>query len=181
VTAPGEKEGEMDRRSMVMSVVLFTLIAIPLAAAAEGEFRVGVYDSRGVAIAYGNCGEFKAKIDQMKAEHAAAKAAGDTARANELGREGPWLQERMHMQGFGNLPVDDILEGREEMMAGVAEAAGVDIIVPNVDWMGDGVETVDVTEALMIAIGMAEADAKQMMGELRKVEPVTLPFDFGDH
>jgi hypothetical protein len=170
----------MDRRSMVVLTVLMALVVVPLATAAAG-LRVGVYDSRGVAIAYGNCAEFKAKIDAMKAEHAAAEAAGDTARANELGREGPWLQERMHMQGFGNLPVDDILEGREEMMAGVAQATGVDIIVPNVDWAGDGVETVDVTEALMVAIGMAEADAKQMMGELRKVEPVTLPFDFGDH
>ena len=170
----------MDRRSMLVLTVLVALVAVPLASAAE-TLRVGVYDSRGVAIAWGNCGEFKAKIEAMKAEHAAAKAAGDTARANELGREGPWLQERMHMQGFGNLPVDDILEGRDEMMAKVAETAGVDAIVPNVDWMGDGIEVVDVTEALMVAIGMPEADAKQMMGELVKVEPVTLPFDFGDH
>jgi hypothetical protein len=170
----------MNRRSILMVAVLVALVAVPLVSAAE-TLRVGVYDSRGVAIAWGNCGEFRAKIDAMKAEHAAAKAAGDTARANELGEEGPWLQERMHMQGFGNLPVDDILEGRDEMMAGVAKAAGVVAIVPNVDWMGDGVEIVDVTEALMVAIGMPEADAKQMVGELAKVEPVTLPFDFGDH
>ena len=175
----------MDRRSMVMSVVMVALIAVPLAATAEGEvsgkLRVGVYDSRGVAIAYGQCGEFKAKIDEMKAEHAAAKAAGDTVRAKELGEEGPWLQERMHMQGFGNLPVDDILEGREEMIAKVAESTGVDVIAPSVAWMGDGVEIVDVTEALAIAFGMDEEEAKELVGELRKVEPVTLPFDFGDH
>jgi hypothetical protein len=171
--------------SIATVLALVTAIVAPTATAAEGEasgtLRVGVYDSRGVAIAYGQCSEFKAKIDAMKAEHAAAKAEGDTARANELGREGPWLQERMHMQGFGNLPVDDILDGREEMMAGVAQAAGVDVIVPNVDWMGGVVEIVDVTEALMIGLGMDEGDAKQMMDEMKKVEPVTLPFDFGDH
>lgn len=175
----------MNRWSVMMLLVLIALFAAPIAHAVEGEapggIRVGVYDSRGVAIAYGQCSEFKAKIDQMKAEHAAAKAAGDTARATELGEEGPWLQERMHMQGFGNLPVDDILEGREEMIAKVADSAGVDLIVPSVAWMGDGVETVDVTEALAIAFGLDEADAKELVGELRKNEPVTLPFDFGDH
>jgi hypothetical protein len=168
-------------RPFVLMVLAALLLVGPLAIVAEsGTLRVGVYDSRGVAIAYGQCGEFKAKIDKMKAEYAAARAAGDTARSNELGQEGPWLQERMHMQGFGNLPVDDILKGRDEMMARVAQAAGVDVIVPQVDWMGDGVEIVDVTEALMLAFGMSEADAKEMMGELVKVEPITLPFDFGD-
>jgi hypothetical protein len=164
---------------MMLAAVLFS--AGPLATAAQSEtLRVGVYDSPGVAIAYGQSEEFRAKIDQMKAEYAAAKAAGDTARANELGKEGPWLQERMHMQGFGNLPVDDILDRRQEMMARVARAAGVDLIVSNVDWMGEGVEIVDVTEALMLGFGMGEADAKEMVGELAKVEPITLPFDFGD-
>ena len=171
----------MNRPFALMLVVVVLMLAGPLAIAAQSEMlRVGVYDSRGVAIAYGQSGEFKAKIDQMKAEYAAAKAAGDTARANELGREGPWLQERMHMQGFGNLPVDDILEGRDEMMARVAEAAGVAVIVPHVDWMGDSVEIVDVTKALMLALGMSEADAKEMMSELARVAPITLPFDFGD-
>jgi hypothetical protein len=169
----------MGGRSTVMLAVLAVLIAA-FAATAEGGVRVGVYDSRGVAIAYGQCGEFRAKVDQMKAEYAAAKAAGDTARANELGREGPWLQERMHMQGFGNLPVDDILEGRREMLAEVAKSAGVDLIISHVDWMGEGVEIVDVTEPLMLAFGMSEADAKEMLGELARVEPITLPFDFGD-
>lgn len=172
----------MNRRFALLLPAVVLMLAGPLAIAVNSEtLRVGVYDSRGVAIAYGNCEEFKAKVSQMKAEYEAAKAAGDTARADELGEEGPWLQERMHMQGFGNLPVDDILEGREEMMAGVARSAGVDVIVPNVDWTGDGVEIVDVTEALMLGFGMDEADAKAMMGELRKVEPITLPFDFGDH
>lgn len=168
-------------RPFALMLVVVLMLAGPLAIAAHSEtLRVGVYDSRGIAVAYGQSGEFRAKIDQMKAEYAAAKAAGDTTRANELGREGPWLQERMHMQGFGNLPVDDILDGRDEMIARVAEGADVDVIVPHVDWTGAGVEIVDVTEALMLALGMSEADAKEMMGELARVEPITLPFDFGD-
>ena len=45
--------------------------------------------------------------------------------------------------------------------------------------LAEGVR-MDVLDRAMLAFGMPEADATEMMGELKKVEPVTLPFDFGD-
>ncbi len=174
----------MNRQSIMMLLVLIALIAAPIAHAVEGDapgkLRVGVYDSRAVGLAYGQCGEFKAKIDKMKADYAAAEAAGDSALVKELGERGPWLQERMHMQVFSNLPIGDILEGREEMIARVAESTGVDIIVPSVAWMGEGVEIVDVTKAFAMAFGIDEEAAKEMVREVKNAEPVQLPFDFGD-
>jgi len=174
----------MNRRSILMLLVLVALIAASLASAAEGDapekLRVGVYDSRAVGLAYGQGGEFKARIDKMKAEHAAAEASGDTARVRELSHEGPWLQERMHMQVFSNLPIDDILEGRNEMIAKVAESTGVDVIVPSVAWVGEGVEVVDVTVAFVMQFGGDEQAAKELVREVKNAPPVQLPFDFGD-
>lgn len=173
----------MDRGSILPVLVLIALIATPLSVAAEAEgagvLKVGVYDSRAVALAYGRSSEFEARIDRMRAERAEAEAAGDSTRVEELNEEGPWLQERMHMQVFGNLPVDDILEGRGEMIAEVARSTGVDVIVPSVAWSGDGVEIVDVTEAFAEQFGVDE-QTLQMVRQVRDVEPVRLPFDFGD-
>ena len=167
-----------------MALLLVAVVCVPGAQGAEGDsratLRVGVYDSRAVGLAYGQCGEFEATIDKMKAEREGAAVAGDTARVRELNEEGSWLQERMHMQVFSNLPIGDILEGREEMIAKVAESTGVDIIVPSVAWMGEGVEIVDVTEAFAMAFGIDEEAAKEMVREVKNAEPVQLPFDFGD-
>jgi hypothetical protein len=168
----------MDRRSILLVLVLIALIATPLSVAAEAEgagvLKVGVYD---VALAYGRSGEFEARVDQMMTERAEAEAAGDSARVVELNEEGPWLQERMHMQVFGNLPIDDILEGREEMIAEVARSTGVDVIVPSVAWNGDGVEIIDVTEAFAKQFGVDE-QTLEMVRQMKGVDPVQLPFDF---
>ena len=173
----------MNGRILSIAIVLMALIITPAAKAAEGESsgrsRVGVYDSRAVALAYGRSGEFEAHIAKLKADHAEATAAGDTARVKELDAEGPWLQERMHMQVFSNLPIDDILEGRDEMIARVAQSTGVDVIVPSVAWSGEAVEIVDVTEAFAAQFG-ADEQTLEMVRQMKDVEPVELPFDFGD-
>lgn len=181
--APNEKEEAMNWRAPSTAVVLIALVWASVAGAAEGDapakLRVGVYDSRAVALAYGRSGEFEARIGKLRADHAAAEAAGDSGRVKELDAEGPWLQERMHMQVFGNLPIDDILEGRDELVAEVARSTGVDVIVASIAWSGEAVETVDVTEAFAIEFG-ADEQTLEMVRQVRDVEPVELPFDFGD-
>jgi len=173
----------MNWRALSIVVVLIGLVGASVACGAEGDapgkLRVGVYDSRAVALAYGRSGEFEARISTLKADRAAAGAAGDSVRVKELGAEGSWLQERMHMQVFGNLPVDDILEGRGELIAEVARSTGVEVIVPSVAWSGEAVEIVDVTEGFAKQFG-ADEQTLEMVRQMKTVDPVRLPFDFGD-
>lgn len=167
---------------LTVSIAILTQAAGPgatLAGDGAGAPRIGTYDSRFVAVAYGNSPDFKARIQEMKTERNEAAAAGDTERVKELEKLGPWLQERLHMQGFGNLPVDDILAGREQMLAEVAQEAGVDIIVAGVAWQAEGVETVDVSIAIGRKLGCTE-DLKTMFEEIKAAPPVELPYDFGD-
>jgi len=178
-----ETREKMRRQPLSMVLLVIALVGTSLMAAEAADaptgLRVGVYDSRAVALAYGRCGEFQARIATLRADHSAAEAAGDSARVKELETEGPWLQERMHMQVFGNLPIDDILEGRDELIAEVARATGVDVIVPSVAWSGEGVEIVDVTEAFATQFEVDE-QTLEMVRQMKDVEPVQLPFDFGD-
>lgn len=90
---------------------------------------VGVFDSRAVALAWARGGEFQKQIEDMKAEREKAKASGDTKRVNELEKEGPALQERMHRQVFGNEPIDAVLKKIEKDLPKIASLAGVDMII----------------------------------------------------
>ena len=95
--------------------------------------RIGVYDSRAVAIAYCGTPRQNAQIKQMMAEHKQAQAAGDTKRAKELKAQGRAGQKRMHRQGFGTEPVDDILETIKDKMPEIAKQAEVAAIVSKWD------------------------------------------------
>lgn len=91
--------------------------------------RIGVYDSRAIAVAYaGSPGHEKAMAGMM-AEHAKAKNAGDDEVVAKLEAMGKEKQAAAHQQAFGTASVDDILNGvREsiaEMKESMAEGGGV--------------------------------------------------------
>lgn len=51
-----------------------------------------------------------------------AKAAGDQARMKELEERGQALQRKLHRQGFGSVPVDDILAHGKDRIPGQRRA-----------------------------------------------------------
>jgi hypothetical protein len=72
----------------------------------EPGIHVGTFDSRALAIAYYRSEAFSRQINEMKAEHEEAKAAGDEGRVRELEVKGSAQQELMHKQGFSTWRVD---------------------------------------------------------------------------
>ena len=78
------------------------------AGAATGP-RIGVYDSRSIAVAFAGSPRHEEQLAPAIAAMNEAKAAGDDAaiaKAGQALREG---QDQMHRQGFGTAPVDEIL------------------------------------------------------------------------
>jgi hypothetical protein len=75
------------------------------------------------------------------------RQAGDGERVAQLAAFGPALQKRLHRQGFGTAPVDDLLAGMQDELAGIAEQAGVDVIVSRwaLAYRGPRARSVDVT------------------------------------
>lgn len=112
--------------------------------------RVGVYDSRGIAIAYAHSHFNDAWYHKMKARLDAAEAAGDEQTVKELKEAGESKQAKQHLQGFGTAPVHDYLERVKDELPQVAQAAGVDVIVSKweLDYLAADAETVDVTMEL---------------------------------
>ena len=73
--------------------------------------RVGIFDSRGVALAYGRSARpdcLLDKVAQLRKEHEQAKNEGDEQRMKELEAQAPALQEQIHKQVFSGAPIDNI-------------------------------------------------------------------------
>jgi hypothetical protein len=116
--------------------------------AAEMGVRVGTFDSRGVALAYGRSARpdcMLARVAKLRRDHEQAKAEGDEKRVKQLELEGPALQERIHKQVFSGAPIDEILSLIEDDLPQIAEAANVELIVEGVLYSESGIERVDVT------------------------------------
>lgn len=113
--------------------------------------RVGTFDSRGVAIAYGRSARpdcLLAKVAQLRKEHEQAKEEGDEERMKELEAQPPVLQEQIHNQVFSGAPIDDILALIKDDLPKVAEAANVMLIVSGVLHSSSGVILVDITKEM---------------------------------
>lgn len=152
------------------------LMAATPAPAQEKKLRVGVFDSRAVALAFGRSADFQKTMGAMRAEYQKAKEAGDNKRVQELEKEGPWTQVRLHQQVFSTATVSGILARVKDKLPAIAAQASVSLIVSKweLQFHGPGVEIVDVTMPLVKLFNPDEATAK-MAEELGKQQPV--PFD----
>ena len=112
--------------------------------------RVGVYDSRGIAIAYGNSEHWSKVLKGKQAALEQAKKEGDTKKVKEIEAWGPAQQAEAHLKAFGTAPVHEYLEHVRDHIPDVAKAAGVDVIVSKweFDYMASDADVVDVTMEL---------------------------------
>lgn len=136
--------------------------------------RIGTYDSRALALAYGRSKRadcMLAKVDAIKKAHDKAQKEGDAARMKALTTEATSLQKEIHLQVFSGAPIDDILALIQKDLPAIAEKAKVDMIVHEVQESRPGVEIVDVTLA-MCAPFDPDATTTKMIRELMKQAPV---------
>lgn len=158
-------------------VVLASAVAVVAGAVAFAphqqeppKIRLGVYDSRGVAIAWARS-DFNTMGEKMK-EYEAAKAAGNEAEVKRLEEWGQMQQRLLHFQGFGRYPVDEYLIALDDKLSQLLKDQDLVAIVWTPNAKAESVETVDITADLMASFGMDEADAKKMVSEIAKHKPL---------
>ena len=133
--------------------------------------RVGVYDSRAIAVAYA-ASKHDPVGGKMK-EYEQAKAAGDTKRVKELEAWGKRGQRQLHRQGFGRVPVCDLLEHVKDKMPEMARKTGVAVIARQCDYTSSDVEVVDVTKELVSLFDPSEKTLETVEA-LKKHKPMDL-------
>ena len=137
--------------------------------------KLGVYDSRAVAVAFVGTRIFNDYLEGLMARHKQAKADGDSAKVAQLEAEGQGRQEKIHRQSFGTDPVDDILEHIRDEMNEIAKQAGVVAIASKWDKEAlaeyEHAERVDVT---MDLVGKLRPNQRQLgfVKEIMKKQPL---------
>jgi hypothetical protein len=176
----GERRFIMNRGIAVVGVVLLGGICVLALQGSEepkaggtGKVRVGIYESRCVAVAFGNS-KYNTKVRELMEEYKKAEAAGDKKKVEELKVKGEKGQDLLHRQGFGKYPVDDCLVPIKDALPKICKAAGVELIVGSVNYASPSVETVDVTDLLVKEYSPSEK-VLQWVKEIRKTPP--LEFD----
>lgn len=113
--------------------------------------RVGVYDSRAIAIAYGHSDHWDQTLKVKMEEMEKAKAAGDQQKVQELEQWGSEKQHEAHLKAFGTAPVHELFEPVKDKLPEVAQQADADMIVSkwDLDYLAPDAQTVDVTNALV--------------------------------
>lgn len=169
-------------RCMIVGIGLMLLVAAAgpvLAPAAEPEagrkLIVGVFDSRAIVVAFAHSAMFREVDRGLREAYRTAQESGDAERAKELEAKGLSLQDRFHRQGFSTAPVDDILDRVRGRLPGVAEAAGVDLIVSKwrIAWSASDATFVDVTDRL-VELFDPEEGVWETIEQMKAVAPLPL-------
>jgi len=113
--------------------------------------KIGIYDSRSVAIAYSNSDSFQKDIGNLMTEYKKAKEENNTKQISELEKEGQFQQQLLHEQTFSVGTVSNIIEKIKDKLQEIAKSAGVSLIISKweVSYKDSYPEYVDVTQQIV--------------------------------
>lgn len=159
-------------------LILVLALMVPVAVEAQEttqRIRIGVYDSRAVALAYYNRDDHFTEMKRFRAEYELARKADNQKRIAEMDLEAKTRQQIKHARVFSNASIPDIIEGMRSDVERIARSADVTIVVSKWDlgWSEAGVERVDVTNE-MVATFKPNAQVQRWLAGLKDVEPVSL-------
>ena len=139
------------------------------------KLRIGVYDSRVIAVAYGNSPEFQETLKPVMAEYKKAKEAKDDKRMKQLEAQMKLKQRRLHEQGFSTGSVISIMATVKDSLPAVAKDTGVDVIVSKweVNYQSPSVEIVDVTGKVAALFHTSER-GKKWLKQIPEKPPVPI-------
>ena len=164
--------------------MLTRLVASLLIAAAAGSAAaedtsssvIAVYDSRAVAVAYAGSAFHQKELAALKSALAEAKTSGNAARIKAAEAAFPESQDRIHRQGFGSAPVDDILKQIPNETAEIQKSVSAVALLSKWDEAGiaryPGSAQIDVTDKLIDAFQPNEKQ-RRFATDIQKKPPLS--------
>jgi len=168
-------------KSLVGVAALFVVTLPPASLAGEpapiARERVGIYDSRSIAVAFAGSAAQEQELRELKAAHQKARTADDRKEMARLEAEGKAMQQKAHQQAFSTAPVDDLLAHITNALPDIQKAARVTALISKWDQAElkkhPGAETVDVTVPLIDAFHPNERQRKHAL-DIQKQKPISL-------
>ena len=153
----------------------FIISILSASVSAQTKILIGIYDSRAVAIAYGNSSEGKAKINELWAGLKNAKSTKNDSLIRRLKVRGVAYQTLAHLCAFSYGSVVEILEKHKAEVDSIEKSTHVQALVSRYELLQNTgtIETVDITNNLVQLFNPSE-QVRQWIGEAAKQAPLPM-------
>jgi hypothetical protein len=167
------------KRYFILTICTFILLSGILLS--KEKVRIGVFDSRAVAIWYFRSDANRQEMKKLMEEMKTAKEKKDSVQMKKIEAKGQLLQRIAHDKGFGRGSVAEILENYSKEITAIAETEKLSLIVSKweLNYSNSNVETVDITTSLLKAL-KAPDDVMKMLDDVNKNKPVENAFFIED-
>jgi Skp family chaperone for outer membrane proteins len=162
--------------------VIFICLLLPIGTLAQQtKPKIGIYDSRAIAIVYARSSSFNKQMKLLLEEMKIAKQKGDSSKIRQLDKKGSLQQCIMHDQGFGRGSVISILSSVQDSANEIAKKNNLSAIVSKWELLSISkeIETVDITMQL-IELFHPDENTRTMVKDLIKTEPIENAFFIED-
>lgn len=138
--------------------------------------KIGIYDSRAVAVAFAGSAIHEKQLKGLNEEIKKAKDSKNTKVAANLENIGKSMQKKMHKQAFSTEPVNDLFFYIPNVLPEIQKAEGFEAIISkwdseNMSKYADA-DKVDITMKLVDAFKPNEKQRKSAI-EIQKSKPLT--------
>ena len=139
------------------------------------KLRIGTFDSRCVALAYGRSAEFNQLRDSIETLYSKAKEDSNKAKIDEIDQYKPTMQVLLHQQVFSNGSINNIAEKIKEKISAIAKQNKLNMILSKweITFTDGSVELVDITDQLTALYNPDEA-TKKIIDNIKAMEPVPI-------
>lgn len=169
--------------SRLTLVLAFAILLISGFSELSAKQRIGVYDSRVIAIWYyqGGDGEFSKIMQDFTSSIKKAQESKDSVLIKKLSEKAQLSQRIMHDKGFGRGSIAEIIQTKTEELKSLAKSENLLAIVSKweLNYSGSEIEVVDITAKLLDLL-KANDNIKKMLNEMKSVEPVKDAFFIND-
>jgi hypothetical protein len=137
--------------------------------------KIGVYDSRAVALAYANSDLFQKYLGNIMTKYNLAKDQKNDTLSKKYEMDGQFQQQLLHEQTFGNGSVSNIIDKIKDKLPGVAKSTGVNIIISKweIAYQDTSLEYVGVTPQLVKLFNPSDKTLK-WIESLLKQNPIPI-------
>ncbi len=168
----------------VINILIFLLFitSTVLPQPVNEKIRIGTFDSRCIALAYGRSAPFMEYVNGLRAELEKVKKEGNEERVKELEKIIPSTQLIMEQQVFSNGSIINIIEKIKDKISEIAETNNLKFILSKWEIVYDdqSFALIDITDQLVELFDPDEKTLK-IIEEVKTTEPVPIDQISAEH
>jgi hypothetical protein len=141
------------RIKILIIILLICNLSVRLLLAQQSSktVKIGIYDSRAVAVAYSNSDSFQKDLGNLMDQYKKSKEENNTKMIDIIEKEGQFRQQLLHEQTFSVGTVSNIVDKIKEKLQDIAKNTGVILIISKweISYKDPSIEYIDVTSQIV--------------------------------